>query len=475
LAILGLVLAAVAFIALYHLGRTPPTANKEMRIRDVIKDMTASGDYLVPRIDGKPHLQKPPLYYWLGTAAAKTRIVPTLVAVRLPSVLCALLLLAELFWFCRVVGLPGLAIPSVLVLSCFYEFHSNAHCANFDMLLAATSFLAVICYRKHSDTTSPLWLLATSGAVTLAYLGKATPAIPLIFIPIVAMQWQSGNLKRLLRPGFLALCVVLPLAVCLAWYLWILKMVPGAWEVFRDEGLVPFGRAAKGTASHNAPPYFFFYKILKIAAPACLLLPLLIMRLVRTRCLREESSGLRWVLFGFLAVVAIISIVPQKQEAYMLPLLPYLAVLMAHAVVNFGRDRAFERTVLAVGVLGLVAFLGLAVAGFAYFKVVALSVASGVLVGLVFLAFAVAFAYFVRLRRLQAVLTAAVCGWLFFASVYYSSVNVLDNQFKSGAITKSPTYSQEHWNRLFAKYPPLAKIFRKSTQERFARDDDSGN
>lgn len=476
LAILGLVLVAVGFISLYHLGQTPPTEPREMRIFDVISDMTQSGEYLVPSIKGHPHLTKPPLYYWLGVAATKVTGLPERVSGRLPSVLCALLLLAELFWFCRVLGQPRLAVPSVLALACFYEFYSNAHCANFDMLLAATSFLAVICFHRYFTTRSFVWLLATSGAMALALLGKATPAIPLFFLPVAFLLWQEKRLKMLLHPLVLLFCLALPLAVCLGWYLLILHRVPDAMNVFRDEGLLPFGaKVGKPTAAHFKPFFFFGYKIFKIAAPACVLIPLLVVRLVRNRCFRGESSPLRWLLFGYLGVVAIISIVPQKQEAYMLPLLPYLAILIADAALRMERDRIFERTVRTIGALGTVAFVGFGALTFFYFSVILQSTVSASLAAAACIGFAVVIGRLTWKRRLDSLLLACVCGWLFFASIYYGSMNVLDNQFKAGKMAENPAYSEAHWQKLFAKYPVLAKIFSTSTSKRFADDADSGN
>ena len=245
---------------------------------------------MVPRIKGNPHLKKPPLYYWLGAASAKATGLSERVAARLPSVLCALLLLVETFWFCRLLGLSRLALPSVLVLACFYEFYSSGHGANFDMVLAATTFAAVIFFYRYQTTTEHLWLLAAGGAASLAFLAKATPAIPLIFVPIAAMLWQNGKLCLLRKPQVIALCILLPVATLLAWGGWMLLRIPNAWDVFRSEGLVPFGKAVKGSAAHNENPAFFFYKIFKIAAPASLLLPLLVVHWVRTRC-PEERVG----------------------------------------------------------------------------------------------------------------------------------------------------------------------------------------
>src|SRR3989442_5818905 len=44
------------------MGLFEPT---ETRYAEIAREMRASGDFLIPRLDGIPHFHKPPLAYWL--------------------------------------------------------------------------------------------------------------------------------------------------------------------------------------------------------------------------------------------------------------------------------------------------------------------------------------------------------------------------------------------------------------------------
>ena len=62
----ALVLVAIAWLSTVGaIGLLEPT---ETRYAEIAREMRASGDYLVPRLNGIPHYHKPPLAYWAPAA-----------------------------------------------------------------------------------------------------------------------------------------------------------------------------------------------------------------------------------------------------------------------------------------------------------------------------------------------------------------------------------------------------------------------
>jgi len=94
--------AVLAFVALelgYQLGAEHIWRAAEQRCNAVVNEMYRSGDWLVPRMGPTepPRLQKPPLFYWAATVAAKLAGGPSVVTLRSVSLLAGLGLVAAVF------------------------------------------------------------------------------------------------------------------------------------------------------------------------------------------------------------------------------------------------------------------------------------------------------------------------------------------------------------------------------------------
>jgi hypothetical protein len=119
---LGLLVAGAQFCLL--LGRQDITASHEGRVAQTAREMLESGDWLVPRLAGKPRLQKPPLPYWCAAALWKisltTQALPVALA-RLPAALCgALATLMMMDLGRRFFGRSGGVLCGLVWLSTFF-------------------------------------------------------------------------------------------------------------------------------------------------------------------------------------------------------------------------------------------------------------------------------------------------------------------------------------------------------------------
>jgi len=71
---------------LLHLGGVGFLGPDEPRYASIGREMARSGDWITPRLDGRPWFEKPPLTYWL-TAAGNLAGLPDEWAARLPEAL----------------------------------------------------------------------------------------------------------------------------------------------------------------------------------------------------------------------------------------------------------------------------------------------------------------------------------------------------------------------------------------------------
>src|SRR5215475_1656647 len=85
-----LIVVTLAVCYFSNLGVIGFVGPDEPRYAWIARDMAESGDWVTPRLYGKPWFEKPPLLYWGGAVFFKLLGVSE-VSARLPSALCALL------------------------------------------------------------------------------------------------------------------------------------------------------------------------------------------------------------------------------------------------------------------------------------------------------------------------------------------------------------------------------------------------
>ena len=98
-----LVLVAALACVVGALSARDLWAPDEPRYGQVAREMLASGDWLVPHVNGAPYAEKPPLYYWVAAALSAPGGRVTAITARLAAALLA----AGAVWLTR----PGRAAP----------------------------------------------------------------------------------------------------------------------------------------------------------------------------------------------------------------------------------------------------------------------------------------------------------------------------------------------------------------------------
>jgi len=335
--------AALLFLGLalglaFRLGTAPPRHRSEKRSDLIVHEMVATGRWFIPTLGGVARLQKPPLYYWAAAAAAELGGGASATTLRSVSALSALALAAALFaWAaCALSNEHGLAAAAALAAT--GQFWISARLGTADMLLVCLTSSALFAFERLERTREAHWWPLLSALAALAFLTKATAALVDVAVPAFAWLALERRLALAVRPRALAWAGATACAA-LAWYAAVLVRVPEAPARLREFFFVPLGAGHSDLASdHYRPVWWYLPRFLGAAAPAVLLLPLVIRDGVRTRLYRD-APALRFAALAALSLFAVWSVIPQKGRHYLLPILPFFGVLAADALL-----RALRRT-----------------------------------------------------------------------------------------------------------------------------------
>ena len=338
----ALTLLFAAVFLFHRLGVHPLGKYDEARRAVNAFEMAAGQAHpLVPTYAGQPDHwgTKPPLLVWLQSGSMEL-FGPTAFAVRFPSAVAGLLLVALLlYWGRRDWGtyLVG-AVGAVYVLG-NAEFMSShgLRTGDFDALLtlfltAQLYFLAG--YAERRDRTS---LLLFGAALWLAGWTKGIAGC--LFLPGIGL-WLLGPSRRslLARPALYGVGV-LALGLVFVYYPVREWVDPGYLDlVWNNELGGRFGRSSEG---HTGPWYFYLDALFYDEGALylnLLLIPALLPLLYR------PSAATRLIGLTAIAYLIVISVSATKIFWYKSPLLPLLGMLLGAGTYRWLRDfRTGER------------------------------------------------------------------------------------------------------------------------------------
>jgi hypothetical protein len=306
----------------------------EPRYASIARAMAESGDWITPRLDGEPWLEKPPLLYWLSATGFRLGLGPES-APRLPL---ALLSAVFLLWFAlftrRWLG-ESRALFAAMFLAASAGWLAYSHVAVTDVPLSVTFAAAMLLSLAWIDSGRARYALAAGAFFGLAVLAKG-------LVPVVLAAPLIWFARRRWRQW--PMIVAAAIAVALPWYFAITQREGWA---FIDEFFLEhhFGRFATDELQHVQPFWFYIPAILGLFLPGTVFLPRAPWRDPRFRFF------VVWFAFGFV----FFSAATNKLPGYILPLLPPLAILAAAGLPESSKLPA--RLAAAMALLILIAKL----------------------------------------------------------------------------------------------------------------------
>lgn len=328
----------IALFYFFSLGHYPLFNPDEGRYNEVAREMLVSGDFITPRINGIPFLDKPIFYYWLQASAIHLfglkewalRLFPALFGV-----------LGCLVTYCcgRQLFNRKTGIIAALMLALSPLYFIGAHYANLDLevaVLISISLLLFITGISKTTTHQKTLILGSYVSAALAFLTKGMIAVafPVIIITLWMITSRSLSLIKnsyLLSGIFVFLCITAP------WFLLVQNANPDFFHYFFVTQQV--NRFLSAATFNNPSPFWFYGPIVFVGFfPWIICFISAIMETLSKEFLSKDNEvqqqqKINLYLLIWIGVIFIFFSIPHaKITTYILPIFPALALFTAQYI-----------------------------------------------------------------------------------------------------------------------------------------------
>jgi len=337
-----LILATLYVCYFSHLGAIGFVGPDEPRYAWIARDMAETGDWVTPRLYGKPWFEKPPLFYW-GAALCFKLFGVSEAAARLPSAISALLATLALAWLALRLYGAETARWLLLLLPTTVGMIGFSHAAATDMPFSAMLTIAMVCaavvVRLTRNENTPIlprtpWLalILFGFFLGLAVLAKGPAGIILsggavFFWALFTKRWRDAS--RLFHPSAIAsFCLT-----ALPWYILCARRNPDFFRIFIIEH--NFKRYLTPEFQH-IQPFWYYVPVLLVAFLPWIAIFLWSLVNGTAKLWRTGSTSASTWLFlcwaGF--CLLFFSVSQSKLPGYILPAIPAIGLLISRDLVG---------------------------------------------------------------------------------------------------------------------------------------------
>jgi 4-amino-4-deoxy-L-arabinose transferase-like glycosyltransferase len=304
----------------------------EPRVAGTCAEMARTGEYVVPHLNGKPFLEKPPLYYASAAVAGSLLGVDTDVPYRLVSLLFSVLTIIITFSFVAKKNGPLMGIIAGGILASSWEIFILSRWIQVDIALVFGVTLSMFAYLRWSDSSQvrDSIILGFATGITFMAKGLVGPAIIAAAILTDIIRQKDFRIVWRIRPVLVIACMliaVLPWIIAL-WH-------QGGWPFIRTaivvNNLMRFTGAPEGAALGHQNGIFYYLEHFPggILPWTLIFIPAFIASIRRFR----DDPYISWFIGPFI----LLSFASTKRGIYLAPLYPAVACMMASWLVKSSR------------------------------------------------------------------------------------------------------------------------------------------
>ncbi len=302
----------------------------EARYAEIPREMLASGDFVTPRLNGIPYLEKPPLLYWANAASLRLFGLTPWVA-RLPTRLFGLgTVLTLLFGTAAIWGTPAGLGAAILYLTAPFGFafsRVNLTDAPLTFFFTLTLLLARAALLRRDAGRRWISLSALAGlAAAGGFLSKGLVAV--VLPGAILLLWCLATRgARLLSTLVVGPAAPVFLLVVTPWFALAELRNPGFLQFFFIHE--HFQRFSSSISQRPGPIYYFLLVFLAGFLPG---VPFFFSSLKKA-WRRDEPEAL-FFLIWFAVVLVFFSLSRSKLPPYLMPAFPAAAALAASSLFD---------------------------------------------------------------------------------------------------------------------------------------------
>jgi 4-amino-4-deoxy-L-arabinose transferase-like glycosyltransferase len=310
-----LIIVAVCFFSFFVNNNIIPADLMESRTLATAQKMVRTGNYLVPTMNGKLRLEKPPLPTWI--AAGVEHILPdNLLAQRHATGIAAVVM--ALFLYLLVRKMTKERLPSLIaavVLATSYNVIMMGRTATWDIYCHSFMLAAIYLTVRAFELKGAQWgrFIFAGVLMGLSFLSKG----PVAFYALLLPFWlgygfvMRPEIKGKIPP--VCAMIVLCLAVSFWWPCYIAVFHP-------ETGIAAASKESANWLNHNVRPLWYYWGF---AAEAGVWALFWITSLIYFFRKKKPVHGniFRFSIIWTFAALVLLSLIPEKKTRYLLPLL----------------------------------------------------------------------------------------------------------------------------------------------------------
>ena len=427
--VLIVVLALAAAPYFVRLGASSLWDSNEAFYAETPREMIEAHDYINPKFNYRPRLNKPPLSYWIVAPFYKL-MGTSETAERLPIVLGALIMMATAYGLGRVVFSIDEGLLAAIALAAAPRFLMFSRRIMIDVYLAVFMSLALLLFllAERTPARRRLYLILMYSAIGLGVMTKGPVAAVLpaaALIVYLAIYRRLESLREMMLPAGLVIIA----AIVLPWYVAI--YFQHGWDHIKTFILQDnLSRYTQSVWGPRRGIFFYGPALIGDFFPWSLfLIPLGWLGLRRLwliyRGKSHSGADLRhtaMLVIWSAVIVMFFSLSRSKEDLYILPIYPAIAALVGGLLARIMRGEMPRRSgAVRLTILTLAACLaasGTVILLFFGKGTQPYEIAGANLIGCAAIVGGLAAATAAILRRLRSAilataLTVAVCNWAF--------------------------------------------------------------